>query len=61
MEENEQQEETDKIAEDPDEQVDDDEMSPAEAGFSKGAEDASEKEKKEKKEGEEEEDDDEVY
>ncbi len=47
----------DKIAEDPDDQVDDDEMSPAEAGFSRGAEAAAEEEeekKKKKKEGEEE-------
>ena len=31
----------DKIAEDPDDQVDDDEMSPGEAGFAKGAEEES--------------------
>ncbi|MCK5283444.1 MAG: hypothetical protein KAK00_08625 [Nanoarchaeota archaeon] len=35
----------DAITEDPDEQVDDDEMSPAEAGFARGAEEAGEKEK----------------
>jgi hypothetical protein len=44
----------DKIAEDPDDQVEDDEMSPAEAGFSRGAEAAAEEEKKKKEEGEEE-------
>jgi hypothetical protein len=43
----------DKIAEDPDDQVEDDEMSPAEAGFAKGAEEAGERKKKE---GEEESD-----
>ena len=42
----------DKITEDPDEQVEDDEMSPGEAGFARGAEEASDEKK--------EEDDDEV-
>ncbi len=44
----------DAITEDPDEQVEDDEMSPAEAAFAKGAEEASEGDK------EKEEDNDEV-
>ena len=44
----------DAITEDPDDQVDDDEMSPAEAAFTRGAEEAGEGDKKE------EEDDDEV-
>jgi hypothetical protein len=39
-------EEFDRIVEDPDEQVDDDEMSPAEAGFTKGEEEASDEEEK---------------
>jgi hypothetical protein len=43
----------DAITEDPDSQVDDDEMSPAEAAFTKGAEEASQGKKKS-------EDDDEV-
>ncbi len=51
-------EEVDKIAEDPDEQVEDDEMSPAEAGFVRGEEEAEVSKKK--KEEEEDEDDDEV-
>ena len=36
----------DRITEDPDDQVEDDEMSPAEAAFQKGAEEASEGDKK---------------
>jgi hypothetical protein len=45
----------DSIIEDPDEQVNDDEMSPAEAAFSRGAEQASQGDKSEESE------DDEVY
>jgi len=51
------EEEFDRITETPDDQVDDDEMSAAEAGFARGAEQAGEKEKK----SDDEEDEDEVY
>ena len=44
----------DAITEDPDEQVDDDEMSPAEAGFQKGAEQEEKKEKEDEDEDDEE-------
>ncbi|MBD3164563.1 hypothetical protein GF323_05135 [Candidatus Woesearchaeota archaeon] len=40
----------DDIIEDPDEQVDDDEMSPGEAGFQRGAEKAGEEESEEEDE-----------
>jgi hypothetical protein len=43
----------DAIIEDPDEQVDDDEMSPGEAGFQKGAEAALEGDEDEKKDSDE--------
>ena len=44
----------DRIAEDPDDQVDDDEMSPAEAAFQRGAEAAGEGDKENKEEDEDE-------
>lgn len=50
----------DAITENPDDQVDDDEMSPAEAAFQRGAEEAGEGEKKEDKDEDEDEDEDEV-
>ena len=50
----------DNIIEGPDEQVDDGEMSPAEAGFTKGAEEASQGEEEDEDDEESDDDDDEV-